>query len=170
MLFRKMQQQDIAEVYQLFSLCMTDLIVRENKEIALIEDEVESLKKIVEVSTSTETVFYVTEVRGRIAGTIALKKPNSIICENTKTEPDLYEIACVYVHPDCQRQGIGLFMLRNACQELLRLGQNKYCLDAGFSSSRQYWEKRLGKPSVILEDYWGSGEHHFIWIQAISDY
>jgi len=170
MLFRRIQQKDMVEINQLFKICMVDLIARENKDSSLIEEEVENLKQVVQENfTDPNTIFYVTEIRGRIAGTIALTKPNSLISENVPTEPDIYEIACVYVHPDEQRQGVGKFMFQRIKQELMQLGQKKYCLDAGYISSQQYWEGVLGKPTLILEDYWGEGEHHLVWIKSVSD-
>jgi len=38
-----------------------------------------------------------------------------------------------------------------------------FYLDAGFPSSQDYWEKRLGPPVMSLDHYWGPGAPHKIW-------
>ncbi|MCJ8008848.1 GNAT family N-acetyltransferase [Lederbergia wuyishanensis] len=166
--FRKIQKRDLVELNQLFKSCLTDLVIREKKEFKLIDDEVDRLNYIVQDSfLNSELHFYVTEMDNHIVGSIALTKPNPFITENISTIQTGYEVACVYIHPSFQRQGIGKFMFKQIKKELARLGQVKYYLDAGFQSSQQYWRQVLGEPSLILEDYWGKGEHHLIWVREL---
>lgn len=170
MRIRGIHNRDIAGLDKLFRACMTDLIVREKKELNFIEEEVEQLNRTVQESiTDPETAVFVAEMEERMVGTIAIIKPNAIISENINTEKNVFEIACVYVHPDFQRQGIGKILFQHIKKELIQRGQVKYYLDAGFSSSQQYWRQLLGEPSVILKDYWGEGQHHFIWSHSVYD-
>ncbi|VEF47618.1 acetyltransferase [Bacillus freudenreichii] len=123
-----------------FFACMTDLVMRENKEKSLIEEEVDQLNRIVQESlVDSETALFVAELDRQIVGTIAPKKPSLTISDNIQTEPDVYEVGSVYIRSTYQRQGIGKLLFQYIKKERLRLGQTKYYLDAGFSSSQQYW-------------------------------
>lgn len=167
---RKVRRDDIDHLDKLFRVCISDLLIRENKELRLAEEEVDRLNRIVmENLADYDIAFYVAELNGRVVGTIALTRPNPIISQNIRTESNVYEISCVYVHPSYQRQGIGKLLFQHIKKELIRRGNVKYYLDAGFSSSQQYWQKLLGKPSFILKDYWGEGQHHFIWHNSFHD-
>ncbi len=165
---RMIQKRDISDLDTLFIDCIADLVKRENKEQELIKEEVDQLNRIVkEALADSETQFFVAEIDEQIVGTIAQKNPNQLITENIEIEPNVYEIASVYIHPSYQRQGIGKTLFHHVKNELIRQGHKKFYLDAGFSSSQQYWEDILGKPSFILKDYWGKGEHHLIWVKSI---
>lgn len=168
MRFRKIEERDIVELDHLFRSCLTDLITREKKESNLIIDEVERLNRIVQESLiNGDSLFFVVEINNRIVGSIALTKPNQFITENISTVQNQYEVSCVYILPSFQRQGIGKYMFQQIKKELARLGQVQFYLDAGFLSSQQYWKQVLGKPSFVLVDYWGKGEHHLIWVGKI---
>ncbi|RST60395.1 N-acetyltransferase [Siminovitchia terrae] len=52
------------------------------------------------------------------------------------------------IHPSYQRQGIGKTLFHHIKNEFIRQGHKKFYLDAGFSSSQQYWEHILGKPRL----------------------
>ncbi|MBW8351134.1 GNAT family N-acetyltransferase [Bacillus sp. IITD106] len=169
MRLRRIQKSDILELDNLFRSCITDLVIREKKDFNLIDDEVENINCVVQESYhNNEVHFFVTELQNKIVGSIALKKPNPDIAENINTIPNVYEVACVYILPSFQRLGIGKFMFQQIKKELVRLGKSEFYLDAGFSSSQQYWKHVLGEPSVILENYWGKGEHHHIWIRTLT--
>lgn len=169
MRIRKVNERDIDELDQFFRACMTDLVTRENKELNLVVQEVDRLNGTVkECLTNSETSFFIAELNGRLVGTIGLNKPCPVIAENIKTESNVFEIVCVYVHPDFQQQGIGKFLFQYIKKELIRRGQSTFYLDAGFSSSQQYWLQRLGKPTIILKDYWGTGEDHLIWKRSVK--
>lgn len=169
MVFRGVQNRDIAETDQLFRACLTDLISREKiEEPNLLEEEVAKLNQVVQESLAAqECNFFVVEIKDRIAGTIALTKPNKLISEHIRIEPSVYEVACVYVHPNDQKQGIGKYMFQHIKQKLIQLGQVQYCLDAGFSSSQEYWKQQLGKPTIVIENLWGKGAHHLIWLKDL---
>ncbi len=168
MIIRKVQKRDVGKLETFFKNCLTDLVKRESKELDLIEEEVDQLNRIVKESLADSKIaFFVGELNGQIVGTIALTKPNRVISENIRTESDVFEISSVYVHPSYQRQGIGQYLFQHIKKELIRMGNVKYYLDAGFSSSQQYWVQQLGNPSFRLKDYWGEGEDHFIWIRNL---
>ncbi|MBS4197724.1 GNAT family N-acetyltransferase [Lederbergia citri] len=169
MRFRRIHKSDILELDELFRNCLKDLVIREKKDSTLIADEVENLNRVVQESyDNNEVHFFVTEIQNKIVGSIALKRPNRDITENINTIPNVYEVAGVYILPSFQRQGVGQFMFQQIKKELALQGKKEFYLDAGFSSSQQYWKHVLGEPSVILEDYWGQGEHHLIWFRTLT--
>ncbi|MBS4220721.1 GNAT family N-acetyltransferase [Bacillus sp. FJAT-49711] len=169
MQFRKIKERDIVELDDLFQSCLKDLVTREKKSSELIETEVERLNRIVQDNLlNGKTLFFVTEIHNQIVGTIALTKPNEFITDHVGIVENRYEVGCVYILPSFQRKGIGKFMFQQIKKELVRLGQEQYYLDAGFSSSQQYWKHVLGEPSIILHDYWGKGEHHLIWARTFN--
>jgi GNAT superfamily N-acetyltransferase len=169
MKFRRVEKKDFDETSRLFTLCLTDLLERENLiEKELLETEIFRLQQTVQESFSNPAApFFVAEKNGQIAGTIALNKPGPVIASAIDVKPGSLEVACVYVHPEFQRQGVGTFLFQQVLQQLNQAGHCRYYLDAGFSSSQRYWLKRLGAPSRVLKDYWGPGKHHLIWQQEL---
>lgn len=165
MLFRKVLESDIAETDLLFRECLTELIAREGiNEEGLLEDEILRLRDTIQKSfREPHCHFYLAEDTGRILGTIALDAPGPLISSNIELNPDLYEISCVYIHPKFQRQGVGGFLFSKIQEVLRRMGCKEYYLDAGFSSSQEYWLKKLGEATFVLKDYWSEGQPHRIW-------
>ncbi|GIN97913.1 hypothetical protein J6TS1_37830 [Siminovitchia terrae] len=89
----------MACILGLFRVCIADLVKHENKEHKLIKEEVDQLNGIVkEALADSETLFFVAEIDGQIVGTIAQKNPNQLISENIEMEPNVYEMASVYLY------------------------------------------------------------------------
>lgn len=167
--FRKVLQQDFDECDHLFQVCLENLLVRENiLEAGLLESEMVRLHEAMISSCGhPNQFFYVAQKNNEIAGTIALMPPGPMIASEVAVHPGGMEIACVYVHPKYQRQGVGKFLFEQVLRELNRLKHKCFYLDAGFSSSQRYWEKILGEPSYILKNYWGLDKHHLIWHKGL---
>ena len=168
--FRQIKLSDKENASQLFRSCLADLIHREGvEEPGLFEKEVERLELAVEDSLQNRnTRLYVAEKRGILLGTIALLPPGPLAVTHTQVREMDCEIGCVYVHPGHQRQGIGEFLFSSAIEQAKTKTYSRFFLDAGFSSSRTYWTKQLGEPSVILSDYWGIGQPHAIWVKDLT--
>ncbi|WKA53099.1 GNAT family N-acetyltransferase [Planococcus shixiaomingii] len=170
MKFRKVSAQDIIKTDHLFYHCLTDLLTREKiTEEGLLEHEVDRLQKAVQESLANQDKpFFIAEQDEEIIGTIALYPPGPMITSALPTVTGSYEVACVYVHPEYQRQGVGKFLFQNIIQELRLRGHTAFFLDAGFSSSQKYWEDVLGEPSCVVENYWGLGKHHLVWKRELQ--
>ncbi|WKA56886.1 GNAT family N-acetyltransferase [Planococcus shenhongbingii] len=169
MIFRKIEAKDINEADELFRACLADLLAREGfHDQELYEEEIYRLNIAVSKSLQeSENQFYIAEQKSHILGTIALQSPGNMLKSMVEVEPGQFEVGCVYVHPSYQREGVGDFLFQNAIIQLNSLGKTKFYLDAGFSSSQQYWLKRLGTPSFLIEDYWEQGKPHMVWIKDI---
>lgn len=165
MIFRSLEQNDIKPLQRLFMESLSDLIRREHFEDAdLLDEEVERLNTTINDSFEDEQVqFYVVVQDDTIVGTAAILPPNEIITAHMEVEPGAPEVGCVYVAPSAQRQGVGMFLLKNVINELVQKGQTVFYLDAGFKTSQVYWEKRIGPPALTIDHYWGPSAPHKIW-------
>jgi len=170
MKFRKIEKTDTAKTDRLFRACLADLLKREGiDDKKLFEEEVSRLNEAVQKSIRhSRNRFYLAEENNEILGTIALQVPGPMLNSMVEVELDQFEVACVYVHPAYQRQGVGNFLFQNVCKELMRFGKSKFYLDAGFTSSQRYWLEKLGEPSRLLENYWGEGKPHMVWLREIE--
>ncbi|MCP2034621.1 N-acetylglutamate synthase-like GNAT family acetyltransferase [Planomicrobium sp. HSC-17F08] len=170
MKFRRIEAKDINQADQLFQECLKDLLKREGfDDPPLWAEEVARLNQAVQKSfVDPLNHFYVAEKEKKLLGTIALQTPGKMLNAMVKVESGELEVACVYVHPEHQRSGVGDFLFQQACRELKAIGKQKFYLDAGFTSSQQYWLAKLGEPFRLLEDYWGPGKPHMVWIKKVE--
>lgn len=171
MKFRTILDGDLEKVDALFQECLKDLLKREgfDGDGDLWAEEVARLNKAARKSlVDPANRFFVAEKENELLGTIALQTPGHMLNTMVQVEPGAMEIACVYVHPAHQRSGIGRFLFHHACRELKAIGKQKFYLDAGFTSSQQYWLSKLGEPSRLLENYWGPGKPHMVWVKKVD--
>lgn len=168
--FRKINASDKENASKLFRACLGDLIQREGiEEPGLLEKEVVRLDKAAEDSLQNGAAcFYVAVKEGILLGTVALLPPGPLAAFHAQVQERDCEIGCVYVHPGHQRQGVGDFLFHSAIAQAKRCAFSRFFLDAGFSSSRTYWTKQLGEASITLNDYWGKGQPHAIWVRDLT--
>jgi GNAT superfamily N-acetyltransferase len=133
----------------------------------MMEGEIECKKKYLMQDMDSEgrdRFFLVVRDKSRIIGTIEYGRPNDLIMKCTKGRYiDVIEIGTVFVHPDYQYKGIGSMMLRMMYGELRNKGYTEFCLDSGYKTAQKVWTSKWGKPSCIMEDYWGKKAHHMVW-------
>lgn len=165
MIFRNIERSDAPQASELFRQCLCDLIDREGIDDPLLKQhETDRLIDLMQTSLDQSfNNFFVAVENGVILGTIALLPPGDIIKANLHCDEKIPEVSCVYVHPARQKCGVGSFLFANILTELKKAGSNSFYLDAGFSSSQQYWLSKLGPGTHWLRDYWGPGQHHRIW-------
>jgi len=167
---RKPQKEDIHQIEELFALTIKDNFKEEGIIDPLGKDankEIDALKKAIRnyfESNKAENFFLIASYGNEILGTIAYGEPNNLIYENLKIDyKNVPEIKSVYILPKYQNRGIGTLLLGEILV-VLKENQVKYfCLDSGYKKAQNYWRKRLGKPSHILNEYWGKESHHMIW-------
>lgn len=166
MRLRKIQAEDRAVASRLFEACLTDLIAREGISLpGLLEEELRRLNAAVEASLEEQLVqLYIAEENGILLGTIGLMPAGALAIAHAEAEAIDLEIGCVYVAPAYQRTGVGDFLFQSAKEKVKNAAALRFFLDAGLSSSRAYWTKKLGEPSVILQDYWGPDQPHALWV------
>ena len=168
------QNKDIGEVDQLFALVIKDNF--QNEGIASteeIEEQVQfqtnNLKQDLD-SNGTEEYYLLARSRQTIIGTAAYGKPNEIIRKNWHGDlTGIPEVKSVYILPEFQGRGIGTLLFGSIIQCLGQKDIEEFCLDSGYKRAQGYWSKKLGKPSIILKDYWGKNADHLIWHCNVSD-
>ncbi|GIN37123.1 GNAT family N-acetyltransferase [Heyndrickxia oleronia] len=140
-----------------------------------IKSEIESKKNYLksDLESNGENRYFliaIDESKDCIIGSIEYGPSSSLInaCTNGELK-DFVEIGTVFVLPEYQRQGIGTKLLKNMVLTLKRSGEEKICLDSGYSNAQKVWKKKFGIPQYVLRNYWGNGTDHMIWIVNIND-
>jgi GNAT superfamily N-acetyltransferase len=140
-----------------------------------LENEMKEKKQFLEsdLGSNGETRHFLLAIdknQNKIVGSIAYGPANELI--NTCTEgalKDLIEIGTVFVHPEYQRRGIGTLLLNVMLLTLQNKGIKEFCLDSGYTSAQQVWQKKFGEPDYLMKDYWGKGSDHMIWKKSLND-
>lgn len=171
---RRPRPGDIEEIKDLFIQTIDDVFKRNNinmpdlKAEEILEKEA-FLKEDLD-SGGKDRYFLVALVDNRIVGTIAIGPSNALIEEATNGALNhVLEIGTVYVHPDFQKQGIGMKLMQAIYLTLLARGQEAFCLDSGYKSAQAIWTKKLGKAPYIDIDKWEVGNHHMVWYKRLED-
>ena len=106
-----------------------------------------------------------------IAGTIALTIPSKLITDNVTFDLiNIPEVAAFYVIPQFQKQGVGSLLLKSLIKYMQKAHIDSFVLDSGYKKAQKFWIKKLGKPTIILKDYWKKDSHHMIWKKQTSKY
>ncbi|QKS69909.1 GNAT family N-acetyltransferase [Paenalkalicoccus suaedae] len=167
MIVRKAELRDALELEQLFHNTMEDVVTREElQNHVFIEDEVTRLMSVFEASlarTSTTTTLLVAIKNNSVVGTISLTNPGQIITNHVPEGSKARMVGTAYVHVDYQRQGVGKVLFTNILKVARTQNAEHVYLDAGFRSSRAYWQRMLGQPTIILPNFWSKGADHHIW-------
>lgn len=172
---RRPNRGDIEAMEHFFRLMITDTFAKEGLADLLedIELEIESKRRCLNADLDTngeQRYFLIGLLENHIVSCIEFGPSNVLIREATHGElRDVVEIGTVFVHPDCQQQGIGNLMLNVMYLTLHNKGLTEFCLDSGYSRAQKIWKKKLGEPDYILQDHWGSGADHLIWKRKLSD-
>ncbi len=166
--YRPLAEQDKPEVIRIFSEGFASLLDRNNKsDEEIYQREVEGTKALLDDKTAEIWGCY---ENGNIIGFAALARPNAIIQHYLTTNTELKlptnirEVRSIYVDQKEQGKGYGRALLQALLQELENKGEHVFCTDAGFKTSQTYWTEIIGTPTKRIEDFWGKGEPHMIWI------
>ena len=176
----KVYAQDADEVKRLFKTVLVDLYKREGilerfkEELnSELETKAQQLDESIRIHSETLDndqwpLYLVAKKDGRCVGTIALTQPNHLITDHIESVNDLstktaLEISSVLVLPEYQGSGVGLKLLAAAKAILKTAAFDHFYLDCGYTQSQPYWQRQLGEPSFVLENFWGEGIHHMIW-------
>lgn len=172
---RRPTTKDIKELYELFTIVITDTFVKEGlkDEVEGINEQIQSKKEYLcqdIESEGKERYFLIATVNNKIVGTIEYGPVSQLILECTNNELVGYnEIGSVFVLPEYQKQGIGSLLLNSIYLSLVSNGIKEFCLDSGYTRAQKYWIYKLGEPKYILKDYWGKGFNHMIWCKKTKD-
>ncbi|MCT1399049.1 GNAT family acetyltransferase [Paenibacillus sp. LC231] len=172
---RRPNRGDIKAIEHFFRLVITDTFAKEGLADLLedIEQEIDSKNRYLNADFETngeQRYFLIGLLDNSIVSCIEYGPSTALIREATDGKlRDVVEIGTVFVHPDCQQQGIGNLMLNIMYLTLLNKGLTEFCLDSGYSRAQKIWKKKLGEPDYVLQDHWGSGADHMIWKRRLAD-
>lgn len=166
---RRPTLHDKEKLHDFFQLAITDTFIKEgiDKNTYDLNDEIQTKKKYLQLdleSDGKQRFFLIAELDGNVVGTIEYGKSSNLISSCTNGELDhLVELGTVFVRPDLQNQGVGSLLIKSMEEEMLERGIEEFCLDSGYSNAQKIWIKKFGKPTYLLQNYWGEGMHHMIW-------
>lgn len=140
-------------------------------------NEVNDKKRLLQMAlqqshNQDETMFFLLAKRqDTVVGTISFAPCSELIREGTNQElADIGELGTLYILPGLQGQGIGSALIQALIHEIQRRGLEKFCLDSGYKNAQQRWKRKFGKPHTVLQDHWGEGTDHMIWLCDVKDF
>ncbi len=171
---RRPEKKDICEIHNLFNLVIEDTFSREGFE-ELIEqmdgifDEKTNYLKEDFASKGVERYFLIAEYENKIVGTIESGPSSKLLIESTnKTYENSIEIGTVFVLPEHQQLGIGSLLLKAMCKKLASENIKEICIQSGYKIAGAVWRKKFGKPTFIVDEYWGEDYDHLVWCNQLS--
>jgi len=169
---RSVQTDDITKLKVFFDEVIKHTLKKED--ILCSQDEIneEINDKMIKAQNSlmenSPTVFLLAEMDGEIIATISINPPGEFSKKHmgSKTE-NVLEIASLYVKPSYQSRGIGKQLLNYATRELKTRGYKAFLLDSGYKEAQKVWQHLLGKPDIVLKDFWEIGADHMFWYKPL---
>ncbi len=167
------QRDDVIKLHDFFDLVIRDTFDKNEIEHlrAEIQEEKTYKRAILREDFDTQGkkhYFLVAKSEGEIVGTIEYGHANEIVCNEVSEISDVIEVGTVFVHPNYQGLGIGRQMIEAIELALTKEGHSKYLMDSGYKSAQAVWTRKFGSPYKILENYWGEGDHHMIWMNEVT--
>ncbi|NSW91901.1 MAG: GNAT family N-acetyltransferase [Firmicutes bacterium] len=166
---------DIEELDRLFTVTIADAFAKEGvgDDLEGINSQIAEKRQLLREDLETngaERFFLIACSQGKIVGTIAYGPCSELIkdCSDGKLK-DVFELGSVYVLPEYQKKGIGTLLLNSMLIAFLSRGIEEFCLDSGYTRAQYVWQKKFGKPNIILKDYWREGSDHMIWHRKLGD-
>ncbi|MEM8906597.1 MAG: GNAT family N-acetyltransferase [Bacteroidota bacterium] len=178
LLIRRPERKDFASICQLFTSTVNNNFQVENiidpsgqAAAAVIQNLVDALELDFQSHGQEEYFLIATSPADTIYGTIAYGPAGPLIHQHLPTyQAHIPEVKCVYILPQFQKRGIGTRLFQAMMQELTQNQITQFYLDCGFRASQPFWRKKLGSPTMILNNYWGKGQDHLIWQKPIQTF
>jgi GNAT superfamily N-acetyltransferase len=173
---RRLKPEDKEAATRIFEISITDAFEQEGLGDLRedIQHEIEGKSKLVLSSLSgdhPDTFFMLAKLDGTAAGTISFGPCGEDIRVCTGGELDgTGELGSLYVLPQFQGQGVGSALIKSMAAWLKRQGIQQFCLDSGYKRAQQRWLRKFGAPYKTVQDYWGLGNDHMIWLCDVKDY
>lgn len=162
--------EDVKEIQILFNTVIIDTFKRnciseayEGEIKYLVSRNTANVEKDLE-SKGSQEYFLIARVENKIVGIMGFGSPGKEIRKNYMIDfENIPEIKNAYILPDFQRKGLGTQLFEKLKDVLVERGIKEFVLDSGFVSAQVYWKKKLGKPVVLVKNYWGDGTDYLIW-------
>src|SRR6056297_255245 len=171
-ILRTVQKEDKENLKAFFDGVIRHTLKKEGVVCSQEEINEEINDKMIKAQNSlkekSRTVFLMAEMDGEIIATISINPPGKFSKQHmgSKTE-NVLEIASLYVKPSHQSRGIGKQLLTYATGELKTRGYKAFVLDSGYKEAQKVWQHLLGKPDVVLKDFWEVGADHMFWYKQL---
>lgn len=169
-------REDLPEVFRLFEQSISDAFEQEGLS-HLSEDvarEVEHKQNLALDSldqNGADRFFLTARLQERIVGTISFGPCGESVTDFTEGElDDVGELGSLYILPGVQNQGIGSALIEALLIRVHGLGQEQFCLDSGYRRAQVRWQRKFGPPYRVVQDCWGPGSVHMIWLCQVSDH
>lgn len=176
LLISKPTREEIKSAYRVFEVSIRDAFEKEGLG-ALEEDinrEIMNKKHMLDASLDMPdagTHFLIAKLGGTVVGTISFGACGEDIRRCTDNQlQDIGELGSLYILPEYQDQGIGSALIKSMAVQLDKQGIERFCLDSGYKRAQKRWIRKFGTPCKIVEDYWGPGSSHMIWLCNVADY
>ncbi|MDF2519806.1 MAG: acetyltransferase [Clostridia bacterium] len=169
-------ETDVKSAYLVFEVSIRDAFEKEGLG-ALEEDinrEILNKKHMLDASLNlpdSGTYFLIAKLGDTVVGTISFGACGEDIRRCTDNQlQDIGELGSLYILPEYQGQGIGSALIKAMAAQLDKQGIERFCLDSGYKRAQKRWIRKFGTPCKIVEDYWGPGSSHMIWLCNVADF
>lgn len=165
--FRPLTPQDKAAAMELFEVAFANLQERNNRVNEKVrEAQAAEMSSLLDDPSAS---FWGYLEDDKLIGFAALTRPNAVISHYLSTTSlnvpaGIREVRSIYVYPDRQGKGNGRALIQTLLSQLEKEGDTIFCTDAGYPSSQQFWTELIGTATKRMDDYWGEGQAHMIWI------
>lgn len=113
----------------------------------------------------SEVFFLIAKLNGQVVGTISFGPCGEDIKRCTANQlAEIGEVGSLFVLPNYQGQGIGSALIQAMIEHNALLGKMQFCLDSGYKQAQKRWLQKFGEPYKVVENYWGEGLDHMIWL------
>ncbi len=138
-----------------------------------IEEEIEAKKSLIRMdidSGGVDRFFLVAVVDGKIIATTSIGRSNDALneCAGDATV-DIMEIGSLLVQTEYQKHGVAQLLMIELLKVLKERGAEQFCFDCGYEIAQGIWQKKFGKPTYFVQDFWGEGGHHMVWVLDIDE-
>lgn len=168
--------QDVLSAEIVFETAIPDAFIKEGLTMMSedIQNEISNKKKMLAMSLEVQNEglrFLVAKTDDRVIGTISFGPCGNDIIKCTGNElSSIGELGSLYILPEYQSQGIGSALIQAMLQTLHDRGIDEFCLDSGYKRAQKRWVRKFGEPYKVVNDYWGPGYEHMIWLCKVDQF
>ncbi len=174
-IIRRPLSSEKQEIHALF-----DAVIKHTFSLESFDDDIEFMgeliagqQALIDLDLDTggkDCLFLVAQHGDKIIGTICQRPCSDIIIDCAGEEAaGMIEIGSVYILPKFQGAGVAGQLLDAMYKTLADMGCEEFWLDSGYTIAKKIWAKILGKPSIIMKDYWAKGVDHHLWRRKLSE-
>lgn len=169
------QPEDIPGMHDVFEAAIpyafaADGLEGFEEEIASeITDKTNKVARSLEPNSATR--FWVAKTGDKVIGTVSFGPCGTHVRNVTGGKFDhVGELGSIYVDPDTHGAGVGSALINTVMRYLHDSGITEFCLDSGYQKAQGQWRRKFGEPYAIAENYWNSGNDHWVWYCKVADH